>query len=293
MKKTYAIARAVQRKERRRKQWRGNEDISAEELITGLERRISPKERQLTPRVPSDEYIQDLKYNEKEYINAIDHILRLPLEMMRVLDKHKLWYLLPLVSAGKERTLTIASLNYDLAIEHACAIAEVPYSTGIEYWEHTGEFPRLNTGIELLKLHGSIDWEYQQSVWKRRSIPEDKVRTTQKVIEPKFPEIVPAVIFGSGNKLTATGPFLFLLATFAQRLEEHDLLLVCGYSFQDTHVNEILRRWFNRKQQRKIVSIEAQGTPQRDHWFVKRPDRYIQLNIGAEKALACLFASWH
>lgn len=289
--KTYAIAKAVQRKERRRKQWRGNVDISAEELIAGLEMRVSPKRRQLTPRVPSDEYLQDLKYSEEEYIHAIGTLVSLPVDIMRIVDKHKLWYLLPLVSAGRERPLTIASLNYDLAIEYACAIAEVPYSTGIECWERSGEFPKPNTGVELLKLHGSINWEYRQSVWKRRSIPEDKVLTTQKVIEPKFPEIVPAVIFGSGNKLTATGPFLFLLATFAQRLEEHDLLLVCGYSFQDTHVNEILRRWFNRKPHRRIISIEKPDAGQGDHWFTRQPNRYMQLNIGAEKALACLFAS--
>ena len=100
---------------------------------------------------------------------------------------------------------------------------------------------------------------------------------------------MPAVIFGSGNKLTTIGPFLSLLATFAQRLEAHDLLLVCGYSFQDIHINVILRRWFNRKPQRRMLSVEAPGAPQRDHWFAQRPDRYMQLSVGAEKALACLF----
>jgi hypothetical protein len=294
--KTYAIAKAVRNKERRRRQWRGNVDISAEELIAGLEIRVSPERRRLTPRVPSNEYLQDLKYSEKEYIDAIDNIIRLPLEIMEIVDKHKLWYLLPLVSAGKKRTLTIASLNYDLAVEYACAIAGVPCSTGLEGWKCSGEFPKPNTGIELLKLHGSIDWDYSRwPVYQRGRIAEKHVTSKPfgKVSEGRFPNSIPAVIFGSGNKLTATGPFLLLLATFAQRLEEHDLLLVCGYSFQDTHVNEILRQWFNRKPHRRMISIEAPGACQRDHWFAKQPSRYMQLSIGAEKALACLFASLH
>jgi hypothetical protein len=221
LEEAYTIAKAVRNKERRRRQWRGNKDVSAEELVAGLEMRVSPGRRRLTPRASSDEYLQDLKYSEEAYIHAIDTLVRLLLDVMRIVDKHKLWYLLPLVGAGKERPLTIASLNYDLAVEYACDIANVPCSTGIECWERNGEFPKPSTGVDLLKLHGSINWEYRQSVWRRGSIPEDKVlaKPTRKVIEPAFPDIVPAVIFGSGNKLTATGPFLSLLATFAQRLE--------------------------------------------------------------------------
>jgi len=184
-----------------------------------------------------------LRYSEEEYVQTVDVLVRLLVDLVRIGDKGALWYLLPLANAGKERPLTIASLNYDLAIEYACALAGVPCTTGIESWERTAEFPKPEAGIDLLKLHGSINWEYRQSVWRRSGIPEDKVVSisTGEVVEPRFPDIVPAVIFGSGNKLTATGPFLSLLATFAQRLEEHDLLLVCGYSFQDMHINAYSR----------------------------------------------------
>ena len=291
LEREYAIAKGVRDKERRSGQQRGTEDVNAEQLIAGLERRIAQPRRQLTPRIPSDEYIRDLKYSEEEYVQTIDMLVRLLVDLVRIADKSALWYLLPLVNAGKERPLTIASLNYDLAIEHACALAGVPCTTGIESWARTEEFPKPEAGIDLLKLHGSIDWEYRPSVWRLGRIPEDKVvpRSTGEVVEPRFPDVVPAVIFGSGNKLTTIGPFLSLLATFAQRLEAHDLLLVCGYSFQDIHINVILRRWFNRKPQRRMLSVEAPGAPQRDHWFAQRPDRYMQLSVGAEKALACLF----
>jgi len=292
LEREYAIAQVVRDKERRSGQRRGTEGVNAEQLIAGLERHIAPPRRPLTPRIPSDEYIRDLRYSEEEYVQTVDVLVRLLVDLVRIGDKGALWYLLPLANAGKACPLTIASLNYDLAIEYACALAGVPCTTGIESWERTAEFPKPEAGIDLLKLHGSINWEYRQSVWRLSGIPEDKVVSisTGEVVEPRFPDIVPAVIFGSGNKLTATGPFLSLLATFAQRLEEHDLLLVCGYSFQDIHINEILRRWFNRKPQRRLISIEAPDAPQGDHWFAQRPDRYLQLSVGAEKALACLFA---
>lgn len=84
-------------------------------------------------------------------------MLRLLAKMAWLADPKKVEYLTPLVQQGREETFTIATLNYDNAVELACKPMAVPISSGLEHWLQYGEFRNPEKGIELLKLHGSID----------------------------------------------------------------------------------------------------------------------------------------
>jgi len=189
-------------------------------------------------------------------------------------------YLKPLVKAAAEKSLTVATLNYDNTVELAASHTGVPVQTGIEGWSQTGLFEAPGDGIELLKLHGSINWRHRYEHHSDDApLPHDVVDRLTEVPEGRPYE--PAIILGAGNKLTAHGPYLELLRTFKHRLEDVEDLLVVGYSFGDDHVNEALYGWMNRQSTRRIVIIDRPGLNVEHHPFHRQFSRHLdgRLNI--------------
>ena len=170
--------------------------------------------------------------------------------------------------AGSQKRLTIATLNYDNSIELLAQSSGVACKTGIEEWSNTGSFVPADTGVLLLKLHGSIDWariDDQRS--DERPMPHSVIRQVPpaKIQEAGFR---PAVIFGQRNKLTAEGPFLDLLRAFQLELSRSTLLTVVGYSFRDDHVNEYISQWLNQSKEHRLRVISPS--------FDENPSVYAQ-----------------
>ncbi len=170
-------------------------------------------------------------------------------------------YLTPLLSFyKKQEDLCIATLNYDNAIELMCSSTSTNYSTGIEGWSKTGEFKKESDGIFLLKLHGSIDWELERGV---ASMEQPMPHSEIKIVSPtdavkKYYR--PAVIFGQRNKLTAEGPFLDLIRAFQKELSQTENIIIAGYSFRDSHINEYLTQWLNNSNSRKMIIVDPSAS---------------------------------
>jgi hypothetical protein len=163
-------------------------------------------------------------------------------------------YLESLVAVGRSAEgITIATLNYDLSIEHTGANANVPVHTGIQDWIAEGTWRWSRRGVRLLKLHGSIDWRLKET-------PPDNGRmgftTVEQIDAPAEDSRPPALVFGHGGKLRATGPFLSLLAEFETQLSQAHELLIVGYSFRDDHVNEVIRRWLAEDDSNHITVVD-------------------------------------
>ena len=136
---------------------------------------------------------------------------------------------------------TIATLNYDRAIEVAGSGAGLEVHTGIQRWVRTGRWGwPSREGVRLLKLHGSIDWVWEEDPPGRGQLPSRVVVQTQGWDNEVR---APALLFGARGKLRAEGPFLAALAEFEEQLRKAKRLIVIGYSFRDDHVNQISRRW--------------------------------------------------
>jgi hypothetical protein len=185
-------------------------------------------------------------------------------------------YLRPLVALGDTPGgLTIASLNYDLTIERIAGLMHVPVATGIEQMATGTRIPRPDHGIQLLKLHGSIDWEWHREEWKEGEIG----RSTVVPVDPTTrPEHEPVLVFGHGSKLKAEGPFLMLLAELEARLQASDELVVVGYSFRDDHINELLRRWMVAREDSVLTVIDP-SFPEWSSWGWHKPDFRTKLLI--------------
>jgi hypothetical protein len=161
-------------------------------------------------------------------------------------------YLAPLVNLAQEGDgLTIATLNYDLAIEQAAEGQGVQADTGIAGWIKDRRWDWSEHGLRLLKLHGSIDW-----YWENQFEIGHLGRRTVAQASGASRSDAPVVVFGQRGKLRAEGPFLSLLGEFETCLVQSDRLIVIGYSFRDEHINEALRQWCGADPARTIVLVD-------------------------------------
>jgi NAD-dependent SIR2 family protein deacetylase len=186
---------------------------------------------------------------------AADAMILKLVEMVWITDSQKINYLIPLLENVKKTNSTIATLNYDNAIELAGQVAGIEVDTGFDSWSSSGEFAFESEKTPLLKLHGSIDWAlFDGRTTREKPLPFQVIEKLdlENVKERNFH---PAVVFGGTNKLTAKGPFLSLIRSFEQQLSKTEKLTVIGYSFRDEHVNEFIKNWFNGDGTRTIRMI--------------------------------------
>jgi NAD-dependent SIR2 family protein deacetylase len=189
-------------------------------------------------------------------------------------------YFYALIQLGhSRRSLTIATLNYDRSIETAAQLLGLECHTGIETWLARGELAWPESGLQLLKLHGSIDWVAQP--WSgMHGLPTNQIRLAR----PDERSYEPAIVFGEGGKLRSEGPYLALLLAWATELNRADSLLVVGYSFRDEHVNEVIARWFNADSRRRIVLLDPTdpGTAPADS-FAEEVSRLAAVDAAASE----------
>jgi hypothetical protein len=174
-------------------------------------------------------------------------------DVVEISDVSSVRYLTPIVaSISPGSFVSVATLNYDRTIESLSESLGVPCDTGLSAWTDAGHWPPPASGVRLLKLHGSIDWVFEPS--DSYALPSKTVRVVDNIRQQSY--LTLAVVFGEGNKLTAEGPFLDLLAEFRSALVQTKQLVVVGYSFRDNHINEMLRRWINGDPETRIVVID-------------------------------------
>ena len=198
------------------------------------------------------------------YRRLMDRMILSLRRLVHIGDPACVEYLFPIIDlSDTQGLLTVATLNYDRSLEIACERAGATFSTGIAEWTATGAFDWPEGGLQLLKLHGSIDW----AVTSEHGTPGQLARQVIEVTTtPDTDQRPPAVIFGQREKLRAEGPFLELLSQFRLQLEQADELVIVGYSFRDLHINEGIRRWINGSDTRRIVVLDPSFGQRQINW---------------------------
>lgn len=187
--------------------------------------------------------------------------------------------------ANLERRPPVAlfTTNYDTLLEDALALSRVRATDGFSggamaFWEPghpVTDFGRpfsvaAEVRAKIYKLHGSIDWyRSEEDVLVRRrdgaGYPPD--HPSRLLIYPQ----------ATKYQLTQKDPFATLFAAFRAALsaETEGLLVVCGYSFGDEHVNEEIATALRRRDSRLTVVA-----------FVKQPeDEVLAVDEGLPSAL--------
>ena len=143
---------------------------------------------------------------------------------------------------------TIVTLNYDNGLEVA---AIQPAAQPIDAGPYpTPPIPGLtdqHNRVRIIKLHGSLNWITDATTGTVTVASSDDLLTRRWVdlISPSRP--APGIIFGAGNKLRPDGPYLDLYVEFKQALANADRFIIIGYGWGDAHVNELIRRWLQRR----------------------------------------------
>lgn len=138
---------------------------------------------------------------------------------------------------AKTQNVDYLILNYDTLIEDALALERVPFSDGFEGgetgWWSPASYSRTDRSARIFKLHGSINW----CELKGESLPR---RFGQNVDEQAERSIV---IWPASTKYRETqfDPYAQLLAYSREALRPTEgrqlILMICGYSFSDAHIN--------------------------------------------------------
>jgi hypothetical protein len=167
-------------------------------------------------------------------------------------------YLSPLVSSPSTRC--IATLNYDNTIEACARTHGIGLSVGLErYSEHGVVSFSTEAQIRLLKLHGSLDWQFPDSAEERREYPGKRaLRFAWQRVPPSDPNWDPnclGIVFGR-QKLQTPGPFLDLLNAFANELATVDRLITIGFAFRDDHINRLIVQFLMRRSTAKLLVVD-------------------------------------
>ncbi|HWF60582.1 MAG TPA: SIR2 family protein [Nitrospira sp.] len=155
-------------------------------------------------------------------------------------------------------------LNYDTVIEDALALERVPFADGIDGgvtgWWNPKTFDRDGLAARVLKLHGSINWcEVAGDPLPRRIAPTLRVSGSQN----RGILIYPA---STKYRETQLDPFA-QLSDQARRVMRpirgsQRVLVICGYSFSDAHINiEIDRALRESAGDLTVIAFSSENEP--------------------------------
>jgi hypothetical protein len=184
--------------------------------------------------------------------------------------------------------LKIFTTNYDTLFEKACNKINYIVNDGFVFTDN--EYNPLNFGYELIKnkhndiidyipnlihlykLHGSLNW---------KKITDTKIIKVKNTDEVKNP----VLIYPNNNKYKDSYnlPYLDMISEFNSALQIKDtLLIICGYSFSDTHLNNIIERAFNTNNKIHIVIIDPNPNDKEGNYYerAKKLNNITMLRCG-------------
>lgn len=159
--------------------------------------------------------------------------------------------------------LTFFTTNYDTLLEDALGLEKFTVVDGfsggaVGYWNPIYEFKDFNSMPNkclLYKLHGSIDWQRDEKKGLVRS------RYGTKYLD----NTMDIMIYPQASKYVETqkDPFTYLFNGFRDALNsiEDNVLITCGYSFGDDHINaEIEAALSSRHNRTTIIAFVCENT---------------------------------
>ncbi|MBD1261794.1 SIR2 family protein [Maribacter polysiphoniae] len=149
--------------------------------------------------------------------------------------------------------------NYDLAFENSCEKIGVSYNNGFR-GVHMRKFDpdtfhnetyikqdspekgkRIATYLNIYKLHGSISWQYAESINDLYNLKEIQISDTAKKEDFSFDSLMIYPI-QTKKSYSLDLPYSELFRNFSKCLtESQNTLVIIGYSFLDEHINDIIR----------------------------------------------------
>ncbi len=155
---------------------------------------------------------------------------------------------------------SIVTTNYDGCVDEALIRANVPVNT---YIDETGA--ANDSAIDLVKIHGSINWSYCDSCHDVRDFSLLDLKAAYESDTTSFAVIGickncggqrrPLLIPPMGLKFIIFPNLINLWNTARISLETADHIIVVGFSFSeaDTYINKIVERSMTRKSNQRLI----------------------------------------
>lgn len=174
--------------------------------------------------------------------------------------------------------LNVITTNYDMLVEKAAETGNIVVFDGFSFspeaafddslfdWNLTKQIEGMNTKeisynsnvINLLKIHGSINWINKNNKVRRISKYANVRKSNERVM-----------IFPSSNKYKQSydKPYFELLSRFQNLLhKENTLLITAGFSFADDHISRMILDSLKNKQGLKILVTDYSIAPKNKNW---------------------------
>lgn len=192
-----------------------------------------------------------------------------------------------LKSLFKDVRISIVTANYDLTFEDAFESMENFFkSEGIEdidfsfktknsrtVYDPSHEFEWRPSNIEYLKLHGSLDWHHDARGGCSRN---------GSVTMPDKPDEM-AILYPGFKGVPDKEPFITLHNKFDLRLHQADEVIVIGFAFRDSYINNIFERMLRSKPDTNVYVInplkkEEFPSDSNIPWFVDNFNNFRLVN---------------
>ncbi|QHL87987.1 SIR2 family protein [Nibribacter ruber] len=174
--------------------------------------------------------------------------------------------------------LSFFTTNYDTLLEDALAIERKVVIDGfsggaVGFWNPNQEFKRVEDKqlmCGVYKLHGSIDWHCDKEHGLVR------VRYGTKYL----PDMSDIMIYPQATKYVETqkDPFAFLFERFRRSLNstQDNVLVTCGYSFGDDHINSEIESALRIRGNRTTLLAFSEEAPKEGIVINRTLDRWLK-----------------
>lgn len=164
----------------------------------------------------------------------------------------------------RTQPMEVFTTNYDLLFEAAFETARVPVFDGFVGTNHPFFYPECLDDEELLpkpnwirlwKLHGSVNWIFENRPGCKRIIRSVPTESGELILPShrKYDE-------------SRKQPYVGYMDRLSRILNsEHSLLITCGYSFGDEHINAILYGALDNRNTANIVALQFQELNEEDN----------------------------
>jgi hypothetical protein len=163
--------------------------------------------------------------------------------------------------------LEVFTTNYDILFEQAFEVSRVPVFDGFVGTHHAFFYSECLDDDDLLprpkwvrlwKLHGSVNWHSEEDA-------EDRV-AGKRIIRTQ-PSETGEMILPSHWKYDESRkqPYMAYMDRLSRILnQEHALLITCGYSFGDQHINAILYGALDNRNTANVIALQFQDLNEGD-----------------------------
>jgi len=158
----------------------------------------------------------------------------------------------PLLRIGSQMNLTIASTNYDRAIELAANAEGMTIDDGYTLFgtDETASwrgFAGESSAIRVVKLHGSTDWYLESAGGEPRKLRHPMPLFGRASLRlPTGLELGSALILPSREKLLTREPYPRLSQAFLNAADSCDMAVVVGSSLRDHHLRGAVKSMAGR-----------------------------------------------